>query len=276
VQARLRADGSLYTDHTHLENLRYPDFDPRKLRGPAWLALERKLDASTTRLLTRSRNVAASMIEDYGADPDRTLVVGSGSNVDFGSAWFERADRPSSQEVRILFVGKDWVRKGGPDLLEAFGRVHAAHPETRLVVVGPTDLLPAPGLEALGHRTLEELREIYRDADVFCLPTRLEPFGVVILEAMHAGLRVIATRIGAMPDLVEEGRSVHLVPPGDPDALEQALLRLVEDAELRRRMGERGRERALTDFSWDGVADRVARLILAEVDSHAGVGGPPP
>jgi glycosyltransferase involved in cell wall biosynthesis len=89
---------------------------------------------------------------------------------------------------------------------------------------------------------------------------------VVILEAMSAGLPVIATRIGAMPDLVEEGRSGHLVPPGDPGALEQALLRLVEDAELRRRMGERGRERAVTDFSWDGVADRVARLILAELD----------
>ncbi|MBW2424556.1 MAG: glycosyltransferase [Deltaproteobacteria bacterium] len=76
----------------------------------------------------------------------------------------------------------------------------------------------------------------------------------------------------AMPDLVEEGRSGHLVPPGDPDALEQALLRLVEDAELRRRMGERGRERAVTDFSGDGVADRVARLILAELDSHTVAG----
>jgi glycosyltransferase involved in cell wall biosynthesis len=135
----------VYTDHTHLENLRYPDFDPRKLRGPAWLELERKLYASTTRLLTRSSNVAASMIEDYGADPERTLVVGSGSNVDFGSAWVERADRPASQGVRILFVGKDWTRKGGLDLLKAFGRVHAEHPETRLVVVGPTDLPPAPG-----------------------------------------------------------------------------------------------------------------------------------
>jgi glycosyltransferase involved in cell wall biosynthesis len=203
------------------------------------------------------------MIEDYGCDPDRVMLVGSGSNIDYSAA-SSRSRAPGDDELRILFVGTDWVRKGGPDLFAAFAKLRSSHPGARLQVVGPLRIPEGPGVESLGHRSAEELRRIYLDADIFCLPTRLEPFGVATLEAMHAGLPVVATRVGALPDLVEEEESGLLVEIGDVDALEKALRRLAEDPGLRRCMGERGQARAVAEFSWDRVAERMADVVRSE------------
>ena len=163
----------VYTDHTHLENLRYPDFDPRRLRGERWLELERKLYQDAARLLTRSRNIRSSMIEDYGCEPERIQVVGSGSNIDFGKASPRRRSASEDGELRIIFVGKDWERKGGPDLLAAFAGLRERHPDARLQFVGPCDGPSAPGVDFLGHVEADDLRTLYRDADIFCLPSRL-------------------------------------------------------------------------------------------------------
>jgi glycosyltransferase involved in cell wall biosynthesis len=254
----------VYTDHTHLENLRYPDFDPRTLRRSAWVELERELYRNAVRLLTRSRNISSSMIEDYGCEPERIELVGSGSNIDFDPEQRRSCAASNSDPLRILFVGKDWERKGGPDLLEAFARLRRSHPGARLQVAGPDRIPAAPGVEHLGHRSLDELRTLYLGADIFCLPTHLEPFGVATLEAMHASLPVVATRVGALPDLVEEGESGLLVEVGDRDGLHRALARLADDPVLRLKMGERGRTRATSEFSWERVADRISPIICSE------------
>jgi len=257
----------VYTDHTHLENLRYPDFDRRRLRRESWIDLERALYRHSSWLLTRSRNISASMIEDYGCEPDRIQVVGSGSNIDFGKGEARSRGLSDFEDLRIIFVGKDWERKGGPDLLAAFAELRKTHPKARLQVVGPREISCAPGVEALGHRSADDLRTLYREADIFCLPTRLEPFGVATLEAMHAGLPVVATRLGALPDLVEDGDSGFLVEVGDREGLSHALAQLADDASLRHRMGERGRTRAIAEFTWEHVSEQIAKLVRAETDT---------
>ena len=117
-----RAPGTphfVYTDHTHLANLDYPDFDPRALRCSGWLALERALYREARGVFTRSAHVTASLVDRYGCDPARVVCVGAGANARIPSLPVER----SAEGQDILFVGVDWERKGGPDLLAAFERL---------------------------------------------------------------------------------------------------------------------------------------------------------
>ena len=106
---------------------------------------------------------------------------------------------------------------------------------------------------------LEEMHRHYQDAAIFCLPSRREPFGVAYVEAMHHGLPVIGTRIGAVPELVEDGVVGYVVEPGDVDALAAAIRRATTDDALRGSLIERGRVRA-ESFSWDDTADAMVRL----------------
>ena len=102
-------------------------------------------------------------------------------------------------------------------------------------------------------------------ASVFCLPTRAEPFGIAVVEAFHHRLPVVASNIGAMPDLVRNGESGRLVPPDNPAALADALVALLSDPAQCRRMGERGCEIAREHYSWDAVGDKVRAGILADL-----------
>ena len=90
-----------------------------------------------------------------------------------------------------------------------------------------------------------------------------EALGVVSIEAMDHARPVVASRIGGIPDAVEHGVTGLLVPPGDPDALAWALLRVVGDPALAARMGQAGKERALTLFSWESIAERHLALYVA-------------
>jgi glycosyltransferase involved in cell wall biosynthesis len=247
----------VYTDHSHLTNLDYPDFDRALLRGEPWLSQERELYAGATAVFTRSRHVSSSLVDRYGAAPERVVCVGAGSNARIPDAPGSRAD----DVPRILFVGVDWERKGGPELLAAFRRLRGAHPEARLTVVGCRPPLDEPGVEIVGRCPVERVHEHYQRASIFCLPVHREPFGVVFVEAMHHGLPIVGTRVGAVPDLVRDDVNGFLVAVGDVDALTASLDRLLSDPETRRKMGERSRERALEGYTWPRVAQKMAETI---------------
>lgn len=256
----------VYTDHTHLTNLDYEDFDRRLLRGPRWLALERALYDGATIVFTRSENVSRTLLERYGQARERVVCVGAGSNARIPEASEPGAD--ADDTVRILFVGVDWARKGGPELVEAFRRLRERHPEARLRIVGASPAIDAPGVEVVGRCPVDAVHAHYAEASIFCLPSRREPFGVAYVEALHHGLPVVGTRIGAVPELVEEGVTGFLVDVGDVDALAERLERLVADGELRRSMGRRARARARERYTWESVAARMADSIRAALDGR--------
>jgi glycosyltransferase involved in cell wall biosynthesis len=164
----------------------------------------------------------------------------------------------------VLFVGKQFERKGGPLLLEAFRLVRARFADARLVIIGPpTPPADGPGVEWLGNLDKNRpdqwarLVGAYQNADVFCLPSLFEPFGIVILEAMFFGLPCVGTAEWAIPEMIANGETGYTAPRDDVKALAERLIALLSDRASAHRMGLAGRRRAEERFSWTTVAARM-------------------
>jgi glycosyltransferase involved in cell wall biosynthesis len=249
----------LYTDHTHLANLTYPAFDRRRLLSDAWIECERSIYRNAAVNLTMSSNISRSIVEQYGCEPSQVECVYAGTNVRFPKTVAANDSRYSAKN--ILFVGVDWERKGGPQLVEAFKRVLQIYPEATLTIVGCSPTLDEKNVQVVGRVPLAEVSKYYQAASVFCLPTRLEPFGIVFLEAFAHKLPVVATRIGAIPDFVAEGESGYLVEDGDVAALSQRLASLIGDPERCKAFGETGRNLVQDRYTWEMTGRKIRGVI---------------
>lgn len=254
----------VYTDHTHLSNLHYPDFDRSKLRSAAWQTLERSIYQNATTVFTRSTDVAADLTNLYDIPADKVECVYAGSNIRTPKIEPPR-DRYARQ--RILFVGLDWERKGGPELVEAFRRVLKSHPRAQLLIAGANVPLDVPNCTVLGRLGGDQLAAQFAQASVFCLPTKLEPFGIAFVEALMNRLPIVATRVGAVPDMVQDGVNGYLVEPGQVEPLALALDKVLADEQLRETMGQRSYERALDRYNWTRVGERIRARVLRTVSA---------
>ena len=170
---------------------------------------------------------------------------------------------PSSEELRLLFLGRAEERKGLPVLLRAFEALQGVGVRARLTVAGPTReevapyLLDTAGVEVLGRVDDEQKWQLLHEADLLCAPSLGgESFGMVLTEAFAAGTPVVASDIAGYRDVARDGVDGVLVPPGDPAALGEALHDLAVDPQRRLEMGERARERAQR-FAWERVTQEV-------------------
>jgi glycosyltransferase involved in cell wall biosynthesis len=228
--------------------------------GERWLLstlgrLEQRNAGHADLVLVPSDYSAGVASRVYGLPASRIRIVPEPIDL---APWDElRRSSPAPPErPTILSVARQYPRKDTATLLRALARVRERVPDVHLRIVGGGPEIPAlrtlAGELELGdsltlHGALAEdrqVREAYFAAHVFCLPSRQEGFGIVFLEAMAAGLPVVAARAGAVPEVVEEGETAILVPPGDPDPLADALVRLLQDPVAARRMGEAGLRRA--------------------------------
>jgi glycosyltransferase involved in cell wall biosynthesis len=173
----------------------------------------------------------------------------------------------------LLFVGRLASNKGLIRLLEAFNAIARRDPTATLVLVGEdggmaaavdarTSALGLAGrVRRVGHVADDRtLAAAYREARALVLPSDYEAFGLVILEALAQGTPVVASKVGGIPEIVEDGRSALLVPPGSSSALAEALGRLWDDPDLGRRLGEAGRSTVVPRYTWEGVAEAVERI----------------
>jgi glycosyltransferase involved in cell wall biosynthesis len=160
----------------------------------------------------------------------------------------------------VTMVGGLTRRKGVDDLLRAASLTRDAVPEARFLLVGRGDqrrlleeivrrLDLAERVRFLGFR--RDVQDILAGSDVLALPSQWEGFGLVLLEAMNAGLPVVGTRRGAIPEVVIDGETGLLVPPRDPEALATALIRMLRDPERARSMGRAGLSRLRREFDMD-------------------------
>jgi glycosyltransferase involved in cell wall biosynthesis len=250
----------VYTDNTVLANTHYKN--ARRSDVPVtdkWLALERQIYHNARTNFVMSRNVGRSMIEDYGSDPDKVVCAYGGPNASIVPVQDKKYDQRN-----VLFVGGDWNRKGGPELLQAFESVRRQIPDATLTIVGCSPEVNEPGCRVVGRIPPSQLGSYYTNASVFCMPTRLEPFGIVFIEAMAHRMPIVATDIAAIPDFVTNGENGFRVEPYDIKGLADALVRLLSNPELCRRMGERSYAVSRT-YTWDNTAaimrDTIQRMV---------------
>jgi phosphatidylinositol alpha-mannosyltransferase len=176
--------------------------------------------------------------------------------------------KPSSDELRVLFIGRSEERKGLPVLLQAFEGL-VEHVPARLTVIGSTeedvrrylaDESVADRIDARGRIGGPELWQRLHEADVLCAPSLAgESFGMVLTEAFAAGTPVIASEIAGYSDVVTDGQDGILVPPADPQRLAEELQALYLEPERRARMGIAARESAKR-YAWPAVAAQVERV----------------
>jgi glycosyltransferase involved in cell wall biosynthesis len=218
----------------------------------------------------------------WGADPQKLDVVYPGFPTP------KPVDRRGRDTFTFLFVGTDFERKGGFEVVEAFAEVAGTHAQARLMLVCPDPALSNPDraihswvAPARRERVLARLREMeaagtvtrrpllpqpalyaeaYPAADAFVMPSHAEGFGFTNVEALSFGLPVVSSTVGAIPETVTSGGTGVLVPPGDVGALAAAMGGLLADPARAGRLGEAGRADFLARFTRERFRSELARV----------------
>lgn len=202
-----------------------------------------------------------------------------------GAAFRRAFDLPPERRL-LLCVSRIDYQKNQIALVEALGRLLPTHPDLHLVLLGPVTVAGyRERLDArvaalgLGERVtlIPGLRSddpllvgAFHAAEVFCLPSLHEPFGIVILEAWAAGLPVVASRIGGIPSFTEDGVNILHAAPGDADALAARLALVLADPELAKRLADAGRDKARRDYDWRAISARLLDLYRELVETRRG------
>jgi alpha-maltose-1-phosphate synthase len=250
-----------------INNRKYFDctmWQPPAAEIAGWMEGEKRVLRRADRIFIGSKFLADVLATDYGVSRDKIAFVGTGQPplpADAGGATRYSASK------NILFVGRDFERKGGETLFQALPEVVAKVPGARLQIVGPRSIpLPAhPAVEFLGRvNDRERLAQLYREAAVFAMPSLYETFGFVFLEAMSRGLPCIGADHFAMPEIIQDKRTGLIVPPADAPRLAEALIWILTHPAEAAEMGAAAREYARTSFSWSAVgANMLGELKLS-------------
>lgn len=238
-------------------------------KSRAQLALQRAAYRLAHRVVANSPAAAARLAEE-GLPSGTIRVIPNGLDLDRFSP------RPRTGIIRtIVTVANLRPEKCHDVLIKAFARLEPADVRLRIIGDGPC----RPALERLaraesadtriaflGHR--EDVADLLAAADLFVLPSRSEAFPNAVLEAMAAGVPVIASAVGGVVDLIEDGTTGLLVPPGDPDALRAAIERLVARPTLAASLGASGQRHVRDRYSFDRMVAGFEHLFLSELHAR--------
>jgi starch synthase len=229
------------------------------------------------RVIAVSEQMRVDILGHFAVDPKKVVVIHNGIDPDR----FRRTERRDALErhgVRppyVLFVGRITDQKGIFHLLEAAPQLPAG-----VQVVLCASAPDTPEIEERLRRAVpqhpnvvwinamlpvEEVIQLYSHAAVFTCPSVYEPFGLINLEAMACETPVVASAVGGIVEVVEDGRTGDLVPPGQPDRLAAALRRVIDDPARGRALGQAGRRRVEERFAWSSVAERTEEVYAEAV-----------
>jgi glycosyltransferase involved in cell wall biosynthesis len=259
----------LRTTEPELVSSFWPGMRPVQMRRLA--RQQEQLHRAVGACCVASRWAGGSLVEDHGLDPDKVHVIGYGTNV--------HIDPPEDRDwstPRFLFSGLDWQRKNGDRVVRAFTRVRETHPDATLDVVGDHPELDVAGVTTHGRWNVHEpdgrayIESLYRRATCFVLPSLLEPFGIVYVEAAGAGLASIGTSVGGTADSIGEGGL--RVDPSDDTGLVEAMLQMAHPDEARSR-GAAAHERSRL-LTWRKSAERVVRALADPAEDVSDLAAP--
>ncbi len=231
--------------------------------------LFRRMSRWTHGLAAVSAETARQFADETGIPAGRFAVLSSG--IDTGR--FRPPDVPrAGDRVVLCCVGRLDPVKAHDNLIDAFGRVVAhGEPGLELRLLGDGPCRAALEQQVRDRGLADRVRflgmafdvaEQLRDSDVFILASHREGRPTSIMEAMASGLPVVATRVGSIPELVDEGRTGLLVEPGDADGLARAIVTMAADGGLRRRFAEEARRRAVSDLSLGAMVEQYEAFYL--------------
>jgi glycosyltransferase involved in cell wall biosynthesis len=236
-------------------------------RWYGFLKMQQRVSRQIPELLTVSSSSAVDIAADFGVTADQLHVVPLGVN----TAVFKPSSQPRRPGRIIAIASADIPLKGIATLLHAVARLRTRH-DLELALVakvepnGPTHKLIAElGISDIVRISSglpeHELASLFASAEVACIPSLYEGFSLPAVEAMASGTPVVASRVGALPEVLgTDGSCALLVKPADIGELTSALGDLLDSADKRRSLGEAGRRRALDVFSWESVAAQTVRV----------------
>ena len=239
--------------------------------------IEKTAVEAAQRVIAVSHKMREDILEHFEADPDRVVVIHNGIDPE----QFKRTEARDAleplgvREPYVLFVGRITDQKGIFHLLEATRRLPAG-----VQVVLCASAPDTPEIEERLRRTVAEMPQVrwinemvpvpvvtqlYSHAAVFACPSVYEPFGLINLEAMACQAPVVASAVGGILEVVEDGKTGLLVPAAQPDALAEAITRVLASPELARSMGQAGRRRVEAQFSWTSIAERTEQIYAEAI-----------
>lgn len=185
-----------------------------------------------------------------------------------------KTEKKSENFVRLLFVGAIGKLKGERDLIKALAMLRDKNLNLKVSFLGYgaeslksycDELKITDFIEFLGAVSLEERLGFFEKADVFVLPTYAEAMPMSVIEAMAAGLPVISTNVGGIPELIEDGENGFLFECGDVSALAEKILLLAEDKNLRQKVGKKAREKARKQFDLDQYTEKLRDFLSEKI-----------
>jgi glycosyltransferase involved in cell wall biosynthesis len=250
----------IYTDHTNLNNLNY-QFIKRSefLHSAEYIQLEKQAYENAELIFVMSANIKDSLVNQYKIDERKIKIVFVGTNTQIS----QKVNPDKYKNENILFVGKDWKRKGGPLLVEAFKIVQDSIPTAKLTIIGCKPKIKLKNCFVFGELSLEKVGEIYNQASVFCMPTLREPFGIVFLEAMFNRLPVVTNAVGATPYIVRNNYNGYLLNPNASEYA-KALIELISNPATCEQFGANSYEIASKTYTWENVGELIEHYISKE------------
>ena len=227
------------------------------------IASEQRCFDAASHIITWSERARNSVIEHYGISPTKVTAIPPPAASEFFSKLNSKQSATESKP-RLLFVGNDFVRKGGQDVLEVFLESLSLSASLDIVTNASVNLPTGANLRI--HRGISplsaEMLQLYQNADIFVMPTHEDVYGIVFIEAMAAGLPCIGTKVMAVPELVQDGVNGFTIAVGDRAALRKALFKLIDNPELRLSMGIAGRKLALEKFDARANCKKIYQIFL--------------
>jgi glycosyltransferase involved in cell wall biosynthesis len=237
--------------------------DDRFRLGP-FRYVERALTRRSARVIAITEALRQFCVDGVGLPAGKIEVVHYGLD-GLPEPWGESKDVPLPDGARVLLCVARLAEQKGVDVaVRALPAIRERHPDAVLVVLGEGPERPrltGEGVCLPGR--VGDVASWYRRAELLVHPARWEGFGLALLEAMLAGKPVVATRVSSAPEIVADGKTGVLVPPNDPDALAEAVTRLLDDRAHANAMGDAGRARARSEFSVAKMAERTAAVYAA-------------
>lgn len=212
-------------------------------------------------IFTMSKWLRDDLINHTGVKPEKVHWIGGGCNIDI-----TKVDVSNKTGNRFLFIGKDWERKNGPLVIEAFSRLKKKYADVELYIVGPQKV-PVEierhknGVFFVGRKSYGELVAYYNMCDYFVMPSKFEAYGLVFAEALIYGLPCIGKNEFAMPEFIIDGKNGYLINEDSASELEQCMEKLVLGGAIMAKGVQNNQKSYIKEYSWDSVASRMLKVI---------------